>query len=100
MYDNEYKRSFAPIKVGDELSVTIESVGAKGDGVAKVKGFVLFVSGVQKGDNVKVRVTKVFRKMGFAEVVGQGEMSSAETSESEESGDNYAEEGSIEESEA
>jgi len=63
----------APVKIGDELDVEIESVGEKGDGVAKVQGFVLFVPGTQKGDKVKVKVTKVFRKVGFAEVVGQAE---------------------------
>src|SRR3989344_3602385 len=72
--------SFAPVKVGDELDVTIEAVGAKGDGIAKKEGFVLFVPGVQKGDNVKIRVTRVLRKVGFAEVAGgsSGEKTSSE----------------------
>ena len=60
----------APVRVGDEFEVSIEAVGAKGDGIAKKEGFVLFVPGVQKGDNVKIRVTRVLRKVGFAEVVG------------------------------
>ena len=61
-----------PVKVGDELEVTIEAVGAKGDGIAKKDGFVLFVPGVEKGQTVRVRVTKVLRNMGFAEVAGEG----------------------------
>jgi len=65
--------SFSPVKVGEELDVTIEAVGEKGDGVAKKKGFVIFVPGVQQGDNVRIRITKVFRKMAFAEVIGQAE---------------------------
>lgn len=71
------RRSFAPVKVGDVLDVKIESVGAKGDGVAKVKGFVLFVPGVQQGQDVKVKVTRVLRKAGFAEVIGEGTPSEA-----------------------
>ena len=71
-------RGTAPVNVGDELDVTIESVGAKGDGVAKKEGFVLFVPGVQKGDNVRIKVTRVLRKVGFAEVVGQASEESAE----------------------
>ena len=63
----------APVRVGDELEVTIEAVGAKGDGIAKKEGFVLFVPGVQKGDSVKIKVTRVLRKVGFAEVVGTAE---------------------------
>lgn len=74
------RRSFAPIKVGDELDVSIEAVGEKGDGIAKVKGFVIFVANTKKGDNVKIRITKVFRKVGFGEVIGEG---SGEGTESE-----------------
>ena len=37
---------FVPVNVGDEIDVKIEAVGEKGDGVAKVKGFVLFVPNV------------------------------------------------------
>ncbi|MBI2129647.1 TRAM domain-containing protein, partial [Candidatus Woesearchaeota archaeon] len=51
MYGNDSggyrpQRSFAPVKVGDELDVKIEAVGEKGDGIAKKNGFVLFVPGV------------------------------------------------------
>ena len=66
-------RSFtAPVKVGDEISVKIEAVGEKGDGIAKKDGFVLFVPNTKEGDNVKVRVTRVLRKVGFAEVITEG----------------------------
>lgn len=59
----------APVKIGEEYEVSITAVGGKGDGIAKVKGFVLFVTNVKKGDFVKVRVTKVLANVGFAEVV-------------------------------
>ena len=48
-----------PVKVGDEIDVTIEAVAAKGDGIAKKDGFVIFVPGTAVGDNVKIRVTAV-----------------------------------------
>lgn len=64
-------RNFAPVKVGEEVDVKVEAVGEKGDGIAKVKGFVLFIPNVKEGDEVKVRITKVLRKVGFADVVGQ-----------------------------
>ena len=63
---------FAPVKVGDEIDVKIEAVGEKGDGIAKQEGFVLFVPNTKEGDEVKVRITKVLRRVGFAEVVGEG----------------------------
>ena len=67
-----FQRDNVPINAGDEFEVTIEAVGAKGDGIAKKEGFVIFVPGVQKGDQVRIKVTKVLRKVGFAEVVGSG----------------------------
>lgn len=68
-----YGRGFgkvAPVKEGEELDVKVEGVGEKGDGIARVDGFVLFIPGVREGDEVRVKVTKVLSKVGFAEVVG------------------------------
>ena len=74
-------RNFAPVKVGDELDVKIEAVGEKGDGIAKKDGFVLFVPATKQGDEVRIRVTRVLPKVGFAEVIGE---KSSEESNSEE----------------
>ena len=82
-------RSFAPVKVGDELDVKIEAVGEKGDGIAKKDGFVLFVPGTKQGDEVKIRVTRVLQKVGFAEVVGGKQSEESETEESQ--GESYEE---------
>ena len=78
MYGNEGggfrpQRSFAPVKVGDEIDVKIEAVGEKGDGIAKVQGFVLFVPSTKEGEECKVRVTRVLRKVGFAEKIGEAD---------------------------
>lgn len=76
------RRTFAPVKVGEELDVKIEAVGEKGDGIAKKNGFVLFVPGVKEGQEVRIRVTKVLRKVGFAEVVGSSSAPAEKTEES------------------
>lgn len=85
---------FAPVKVGDEFDVEIESVGEKGDGLARIKGFVLFVPGVKQGDKVKIKVNRVLRKVGFAEVVGEasGEIENQEDSAEEDSAEETTEE--------
>ncbi len=79
------RRGFVPVNVGDELTVKIEAVGEKGDGICKKDGFVLFVPGVKEGDEVKIRITKVLRKVGFAEVVSKdveaGDVPPTETAE-------------------
>ncbi len=59
----------APVKAGETYEVSINAVGEKGDGIARVQGFVLFVPGVKKGDYVKIKITKVLKNVGFAEVV-------------------------------
>lgn len=81
----DFRQNFAPVRVGDELDVKIEAVGEKGDGIAKKDGFVLFVPGTKQGDQVRIKVTRVLAKVGFAEVVGQSEKNQAE--ETQEAGE-------------
>ncbi|MBU1202127.1 MAG: TRAM domain-containing protein [Nanoarchaeota archaeon] len=76
---------FSPVREGEEHDVRIEAVGEKGDGVAKIKGFVVFVPGVKEGDEVKIRVTKVLRKVGFGEVVGKADQKAPQEKPKEES---------------
>lgn len=91
--------STPPVKVGDELDVTIEAVGEKGDGLTKKNGFVLFIPGVKEGQQVRIRVTKVLRKVGFAEVIGQaGSAPAAEAPASE--SESFGEEAPVEEAPA
>jgi len=64
-------RSFAPkpVKEGDEIDLTIEAVGEKGDGIGKVQGFVIFVPGTNAGETVKVRITQVRGKSAVGEKI-------------------------------
>lgn len=59
----------APLNVGDTYDVNIEDIGREGDGIARVEGFVVFVPNTKKGDSVKIRISKVSRRVGFGEVV-------------------------------
>jgi 23S rRNA (uridine2552-2'-O)-methyltransferase len=52
------------IKMDGEYEVTIEDIGANGDGIAKVNDFVVFVNDVQKGDKLNIRIR--FIKPNFA----------------------------------
>lgn len=73
--DRSQRKSFGPIPVkeGDTYDVEIEGIGDKGDGIAKVQGYVIVVPNVKKGDHVKVRVNAVRGKVSFGEVVGEVE---------------------------
>lgn len=81
-----------PVKEGDEYDVEIEGIGEKGDGIAKVQGYVIIVPNVSKGDKVKVRINAVRGKVSFGEVIGE-----SDSTESEE--DTDSEEDSSEETE-
>lgn len=77
MYGNENRRGLnqrtPPVAVGDELDVRIDAVGEKGDGLAKKDGFVLIVPGAKPNEEVRIKVTRVLRQVGFAEVAGKAQ---------------------------
>jgi len=81
MYGQNFNQ---PVKEGDELDVKIEAIGDKGDGIAKKDGFVLVVPGTKANQTVRIRITKVLRKVGFAEVVGDAEAAPADAPMDEE----------------
>jgi predicted RNA-binding protein with TRAM domain len=65
--DNSYGsgRNSAPINVGEEHEVKIEDLGRDGDGIARIEGFVIFVT----GDEVKIKINSTRRNFAFAEIV-------------------------------
>jgi len=74
-----------PVNVGEEYDVEIESVAEKGDGVAKIKGLIVFVPGAQKGDKLKIKIKELKRKCAIAEKVGEGSAVAEEGAVAEES---------------
>jgi 23S rRNA (uracil1939-C5)-methyltransferase len=60
----------APVKEGQELELTIDSLAYGGNGVARLNGFVVFVKRGLPGDTVTAQVTKV--KRSHAEAVATG----------------------------
>jgi predicted RNA-binding protein with TRAM domain len=58
-----------PVKVGDELDLTIEATASKGDGIAKKDGYVIFVKNAKQGDSVKVKITEVRARYSVGEVM-------------------------------
>jgi len=68
-----------PVKEGDVHDLKIESLGREGDGIAKVKNFVVIVPNTQVNDFVKIRITKVARRVAFGEVIGEATEEEAES---------------------
>ncbi len=57
------------IEEGGEYEVRIEAVGSKGDGIAKLSKFTIFVPGAAKGDVVKIKVKRISGNLAFSERV-------------------------------
>nr|EGQ39883.1 MAG: putative RNA-binding protein, TRAM domain family [Candidatus Nanosalinarum sp. J07AB56] len=57
-----------PVSEGETVEVEVEDLGEKGDGIARVDGFVVFVPGGEVGESYDVEVTSVGRKFAFAEI--------------------------------
>lgn len=57
-----------PVEEGDVRTVTIDTLGDQGDGIAKVeRGFVIIVPDTRPGDEVEVEITDVKQTVAFAE---------------------------------
>ena len=61
-----------PVETGKEYDVSITEISRKGDGIARVEGFVIFVKGGQVGQNTKVKITQVGERFATADLVGEG----------------------------
>jgi predicted RNA-binding protein with TRAM domain len=59
----------SPVEEGREYDVKIDAQGSKGDGIAHYEGFVIFIPGVQVGQDVRIKVTAVRRTFAIGEVV-------------------------------
>ena len=58
-----------PVKENDEIKEICISIGKKGDGIFKVKGFVVIVPDAKRGKSYNIRITKVLSRIGFGEII-------------------------------
>src|ERR1700731_1882414 len=58
-----------PVEVGHEYNVTISDTSRRGEGIAKIDGFVIFVAGAKQGQSARIKVTRVTDRFATGEVV-------------------------------
>jgi len=59
-----------PVREGDEIEVTIVSVGSKGDGISKIEnGYTVIVPNSKIDDVINVKITRVLPQYAFAEII-------------------------------
>src|SRR5271154_2814828 len=70
-----------PVEVGREYDVAISDTSRRGDGIAKIDGFVIFVAGGKQGQSAKIKVTQVSNRFATGTVVeGSGMTAAPDTS--------------------
>jgi predicted RNA-binding protein with TRAM domain len=62
-----------PVRENQELEVAIGDIGSRGDGIAKLQGFLVFVPRSKIGERVRVRIVSVSGKFAVAERVSRME---------------------------
>jgi predicted RNA-binding protein with TRAM domain len=67
-----------PVESGKEYDVQVTEISRKGDGVARVQGFIVFVKGGRVGQKTRVRVTHVGDRFATAETIDGGEQQQVE----------------------
>ena len=58
-----------PVEVDKEYEARIEDISRRGDGIAKIEGFIIFVPNTKRGEQVKFKVTRVGNRFAIGELV-------------------------------
>ena len=67
---NQSQGEEPPVDVGDTREVEIDSIGDKGDGIARIdQGYVVIVPDTEVGDRATVRIENAKENVAFAEIV-------------------------------
>jgi predicted RNA-binding protein with TRAM domain len=58
-----------PVELDKEYEAEIEDVSRRGDGIAKIQGFIIFVPNTRQGEHVEFRITRVGNRFATEELV-------------------------------
>jgi len=58
-----------PVELDQEYEADIEDISRRGDGIARVEGFVIFVPNTKQGEHVKFKITRVGSRFAIGELV-------------------------------
>ena len=65
----EFDNTPKPVETGKVYDVSITEISRKGDGIARIEGFVIFVKDGKAGQNAKLRITQVGQRFASDEIV-------------------------------
>jgi len=58
-----------PVEMEKEYDVEITELSRRGDGIARVQGFVIFVEGAKAGQKAKIQITSIGDRFAKAKLV-------------------------------
>jgi predicted RNA-binding protein with TRAM domain len=58
-----------PVELNKEYEAEIEDISRRGDGIAKIQGFIIFVPNTKQGEHVKFKITSVGSRFATGELV-------------------------------
>ena len=58
-----------PVEVDKEYEAEIEDISTRGDGIAKIEGFIIFVPNTKKGERAKFKITRGGNRFAIGELV-------------------------------
>jgi len=62
-----YRAYDAPVEEGKQYEVDIKELSQRGDGLARIDGFVVFVPNTRPGDHVKIEILQVRDRFAVGE---------------------------------
>ena len=58
-----------PVELDKEYEAEIEDISRRGDGIAKIEGFIIFVPNTKQGERVKFKIIRVGSRFAIGELV-------------------------------
>ena len=58
-----------PVELDKEYEAKIEDMSRRGDGIAKIEGFVIFVPNTKQGEHVKFKITRIGNRFATGELI-------------------------------
>ena len=69
-FGGSYNSGPKPVEVGKEYDVEITELSRRGDGVAKISGFIIFVKNSRVGQKTRIKIESVGPRFATAVSVG------------------------------
>lgn len=58
-----------PVELNKEYEAEIQDMSRRGDGIAKIEGFIIFVPNAKQGEHVRFKITNVGNRFAIGELV-------------------------------